>query len=50
MTDRTPTAPAFDGAAFRMIDHSDFERRGHIVFQRLGLGTQEKLDQLLCAL
>ncbi len=37
-------------AAFRMIEHSDFARRAHIVFARLGLGTQEKLDELLCAL
>lgn len=50
--DREGLAPLADvvAAAFRMIEHSDFERRAHVVFARLGLGTQEKLDELLCAL
>ena len=50
--DRAGLAPLADvvAAAFRMIEHSDFERRAHIVFGRLGLRGQGKLDELLCAL
>ncbi len=50
--DREGPEPLADAiaAAFRMIEHSDFERRAHLVFARLGLGTQAKLNELLCAL
>ncbi len=50
--DRTGLEPLADviAAAFRMIEHSDFARRAHIVFGRLGLRGQGKLDELLCAL
>lgn len=50
--DQTGLAPLADviAAAFRMIEHSDFERRAYILFGRMGLKTQEKLDELLCAL
>ncbi len=37
-------------AAFRMIEHSDFDRRGALLCARMGIDAQEKLDGLLCAL
>ncbi|MGN0778748.1 MAG: flagellin lysine-N-methylase [Aristaeellaceae bacterium] len=50
MADKTDTTAAVDvtAAAFRLIDHTEFDRYAAHILKRLGCGESDSLSRLLC--